>query len=449
MKKLIATLLTALLLLSCLAALAEAVDPPFFAPEIGMTLDLGPIQRKAENTVFAQSNGILRRDPTVGMVVLYYYDLPMEPLLAALEAFDTAIEAGKDPGEAAVMSGHIGYVVASDAADREAMLAALNWAPSETVRITEFGTTDRWHYYYIALPVEALEPFANAPMSEEQARARLEKDAADVGMIHEEMLAQLRSAERDAPTDPEGAMIGQTIRFESTDLDGNAVRSEDLFRENRITMVNLWGTWCGNCLNEMAELAAIHTRLREKGCGVIGVEFEQKPIEAIEGQIRAVLADNGVEYPNVLFPADNPIFTAVQYYPTTFFVDSEGMILTYPIQGAMVSEYEPTVEKLLAAMEADAPVEADAAASGGDGYRVRVCDPEGRPVEGAVIQFCDDAICTFQTTDADGVAAFDVDEEKVYEVHVLQTPEGFRPDGETYLTPEAFSEVNITLERAE
>ena len=34
-------------------------------------------------------------------------------------------------------------------------------------------------------------------------------------------------------------------------------------------------------LSEMAELAEIHTRLREKGCGIVGVEWEQKPIDTM------------------------------------------------------------------------------------------------------------------------------------------------------------------------
>ena len=90
-----------------------------------------------------------------------------------------------------------------------------------------------------------------------------------------------------------------------------------------------------------------------------------------------------------------------------------------------------------------------AVANGLDSYRVLVYDPEGRPVEGAVIQFCDDATCAFQPTDADGVATFAAMEEKAYEVHVLMAPEGFGQDETVYLTLETYSDVTIRLERAE
>jgi 16S rRNA G966 N2-methylase RsmD len=61
------------------------------------------------------------------------------------------------------------------------------------------------------------------------------------------------------------SLIGQVIRFEARDLDGNTVTSEALFGSNRVTLVNVWGTWCPYCVQEMAELAEIHTRLQEKG----------------------------------------------------------------------------------------------------------------------------------------------------------------------------------------
>ena len=70
-------------------------------------------------------------------------------------------------------------------------------------------------------------------------------------------------------------------------------------------------------------------------------------------------------------------------------------------------------------------------------------------MEGAFIQFCDDTTCSFQPTNADGLAEFRVDVEKVYEVHVIQAPEGFRQDEGSYKTLETYSDVNIFLDKAE
>ena len=107
------------------------------------------------------------------------------------------------------------------------------------------------------------------------------------------------------------------------------------------------------------------------------------------------------------------------------------------------------VERLGAA-EMYPPVDPDAGAVKNDSgdYRVIVSDPEGNPVEGAVIQFCDDVTCAFQTTGADGVASFAVEQQKVYEVHVLMAPEGYAPDDGVYKTLDTYSDVNIFLEKA-
>ena len=110
-------------------------------------------------------------------------------------------------------------------------------------------------------------------------------------------------------------------------------------------------------------------------------------------------------YPCVLYPEDFPTLDAFNSFPTTLFVDSEGKVLTYPITGARVDEYEKTVDALLAddapeAAPESAPIPGEAGA-----YRVIVSDGEG-PVKGVTVQFCDDETCTFQKTDENGVATF-------------------------------------------
>lgn len=81
-------------------------------------------------------------------------------------------------------------------------------------------------------------------------------------------------------------------------------------------------------------------------------------------------------------------------------------------------------------------------------YRVIVSDRDGNPVEGAMIQLCDDTTCAFQPTDAEGVAAFAVEAQKAYEVHVLVAPEGYAPDENTYQTQDSYSDLSIVLEKA-
>ncbi len=144
--------------------------------------------------------------------------------------------------------------------------------------------------------------------------------------------------------EPFASLIGSKVKFTTTDLDGNAVSSADLFAQNEITMVNIWATWCGPCVGELAELQQIHTRLQEKNCGIVGL-LDDTDLDAA----RQLVADNGVEYPVILAPNNFYSLFPIEAYPTSFFIDREGRIIAAPIQGAYVDQYESRMEFLLGA----------------------------------------------------------------------------------------------------
>ena len=66
----------------------------------------------------------------------------------------------------------------------------------------------------------------------------------------------------------------QTFSFKTTDLNGNAVSSEELFSTHQITMVNVMTTWCGYCIQELPELQRLSELYAEKNCAVIGVLYD-------------------------------------------------------------------------------------------------------------------------------------------------------------------------------
>ncbi len=141
------------------------------------------------------------------------------------------------------------------------------------------------------------------------------------------------------------------IEFQAKDLDGNIISSSELFKNNKITMINLWGLWCPYCVRETGELAELHKKFQAKGCGIIGVEAEPKYDEKTLNAARKFLQDEGVTYPNVLMPDDVKNFQEVMGYPTSFFVDINGKILGEPIIGAQVNKYEPALDALLAKLD--------------------------------------------------------------------------------------------------
>ena len=140
--------------------------------------------------------------------------------------------------------------------------------------------------------------------------------------------------------------------FEGKDLDGNAVKSDELFSGNAVTVVNFWFTTCNPCVGELAELDALNEELAEKGGSLIGVNtFTLDGDEAAISEAKDVLAKKGATYQNVYFDSDGEagkFTTNIFAYPTTYVVDRNGNIVGDPIVGAITEKKQAeTLQKLI------------------------------------------------------------------------------------------------------
>ena len=136
--------------------------------------------------------------------------------------------------------------------------------------------------------------------------------------------------------------------FEGKDLDGNTVKSDELFSANAVTVVNFWFTTCNPCVGELSELDALNKELAEKGGALIGVNtFTLDGDEAAISEAKDVLAKKGATYQNVYFNSDGEagkFTTNIFAYPTTYVVDRNGNIVGEPIVGAITEKNQ--AEKL-------------------------------------------------------------------------------------------------------
>ena len=140
--------------------------------------------------------------------------------------------------------------------------------------------------------------------------------------------------------------------FEGKDLDGNPVKSDELFSANAVTVVNFWFTTCNPCVGELAELDALNKELAQKGGALIGVNtFTLDGNEAAISEAKDVLAKKGATYQNVYFPSDGEagkFTTNIFAYPTTYVVDRNGNIVGDPIVGAITEKKQAeTLQKLI------------------------------------------------------------------------------------------------------
>ena len=156
----------------------------------------------------------------------------------------------------------------------------------------------------------------------------------------------------DMTNPPDDGSMQKFPAFEGKDLDGNPVKSDELFSANAVTVVNFWFTTCNPCVGELSELDALNKELAKKGGALIGVNtFTLDGDEAAISEAKDVLAKKGVTYQNVYFASDGEagkFTTNIFAYPTTYVVDRNGNIVGEPIVGAITEKKQAeTLQKLI------------------------------------------------------------------------------------------------------
>ena len=149
-----------------------------------------------------------------------------------------------------------------------------------------------------------------------------------------------------------GTEDGTALSFETIDLDGNPVKSEALFAQNKVTMINIWATTCGPCINEMPELEEMNKEFREKGGAIVGlVDDVWVSNKKYLDEAQEIVKDTGVTFTNLCAWDGYDTDLSAVGTPTTYFVDSNGKLLGDPILGASPAKYKERMEEYLAQAE--------------------------------------------------------------------------------------------------
>ena len=191
--------------------------------------------------------------------------------------------------------------------------------------------------------------------------ALLKKSAQEISEIEnkltelEKQHPEILNEETDANGD-----VQKFPSFEGKDLDGNEVKSDELFSANAVTVVNFWFTTCSPCVGELGDLDALNKELADKGGALIGVNaFTLDGDETAIADAKEVLAKKGAIYQNVYFDSSSAAgtFTSnIFAFPTTYVVDRNGNIVGEPIVGAITEKNQAeTLQSLIdQAIAADA-----------------------------------------------------------------------------------------------
>lgn len=162
------------------------------------------------------------------------------------------------------------------------------------------------------------------------------------------------SVEYEPSEETEAEEEAYILTFEASTIDGEAVTSE-CFANSKLTMLNVWATYCGPCLEEMPyleEIAAAYDTAEFQMIGIISDVAENSDEEALE-EAKDLITQTGANYQHLLLSESlyNNLVNSVSAVPTTFFVNQEGEVLGYLVGAYAKEDWEEIINELLASTE--------------------------------------------------------------------------------------------------
>ncbi|WP_052356616.1 TlpA family protein disulfide reductase [[Clostridium] dakarense] len=142
--------------------------------------------------------------------------------------------------------------------------------------------------------------------------------------------------------------LNGTVEFKSKTIQGKNIDSS-IFKNNKLTMINIWGTYCGPCIDEMPELQELYKEVKANNVNVIGI-VSDTPDEENELLAKSILDKTGAKFDNVI--PDKGLYEwiskNVKGTPTTIFVDKDGKIVGSALVGsASKDDYKAKIDEVL------------------------------------------------------------------------------------------------------
>lgn len=147
------------------------------------------------------------------------------------------------------------------------------------------------------------------------------------------------------------------LTFSLTGLDGDRVSDSDSRFEGKVVLIDIWGTWCPPCIDEIPYLIALHNKYREQGLEILSVEFDMRLLGS-EDERRSAMKEfiqrAGINYPVFLGGemADvQEVFPALRNFkgfPTTVYIGRDGLVRR--VEMGFMEANAPAREELIAAL---------------------------------------------------------------------------------------------------
>ena len=198
--------------------------------------------------------------------------------------------------------------------------------------------------------------------------------SSSLAQTEESSQSSVQASEPEQSTEQESSSVGYQVdpdyagsdtpvdfsELSAQDLNGNAVDAS-LFADYKLTVINVWGTYCSPCLQEMPDLGELAQEYAEKGVQIVGIVGDVMNSDGTlsESQMEKaaqIVDQTGANYVHI--PMDLDLYRSdlgenLYAFPTTYFVDSEGKPVGNALVGMIPSkeDWQAYIDAHLAAVE--------------------------------------------------------------------------------------------------
>ena len=150
------------------------------------------------------------------------------------------------------------------------------------------------------------------------------------------------------------------VRFSFPDLNGNLVSFSDERFKDKVTIIQIMGSWCPNCMDESRYYTELYNKYNSAGLEVVGLSFERSDeFEIAKKVLGKALLDLNIPYPVLIAgtPRESlkqlPWLTPIKSYPTSIFIDKNGNVVKIhtgfygPGTGSLYTEFCTETEELI------------------------------------------------------------------------------------------------------
>ncbi|MDR1774640.1 MAG: TlpA family protein disulfide reductase [Clostridioides sp.] len=136
-------------------------------------------------------------------------------------------------------------------------------------------------------------------------------------------------------------------KFDAKDIVSEEAVKSDIFKDSKVTVVNVWGTYCTGCIEEMPYLGELNNEYKDKGVQFLGIVGDAKgnEVDAVK-----IIKSTKVNYKNVA-PDDtlqNQLINNIDAIPVTILVDKDGKVIDEFIVGSRTKdEYKKIIDQAL------------------------------------------------------------------------------------------------------